>query len=307
MNENDQQGMRILPGQNNQAIEKAYQDCVALVRSSIHEKIEKEHVEKTIGLMADIFANDLYNELLRMFYRSSKDNFIYAHIANCMILSIAFATSMGFSRQDIMDIGSCAFGHDFGMMDYLELFQKPVQLTDHEKRSIYQHPQKSAELFRTFFPERVINGILDIHECVNGKGYPKGKFSGEISYLAKVVSVCDIFEALTHVRNFRGEFSPYMAIKMIIQKKDNMFEKMVIKKFVEFMSIYPIGSLVRINTGEIGMVVASNPQYPSRCIVHVLSEVSKELKFSGKIINLLQDPMLYINGVINAGSGEVEG
>jgi len=306
MNENDQQKIKSkLEGQENQALDTLYQDCIKLVRYSIHEKIDKESIERIVGLVADIFKKDLYNELLLMFYRESKDNFMYAHIVNNMILSIAFASSLELSREDIMDIGYCAFGHDFGMMDYFDLFQKPVQLTDQEKQSIYNHPQKSAELFKSYFSERVIHGILDVHECVNGKGYPQGKVGGEMSFLAKIVSVCDIFEALTHARNFRSEFNPYTAIKMIIKKKDSMFEKLIIKKFVEFISIYPIGSFVRINTGEVGIVVASNPRCPNRCIIHVLLDSSKELRFSGKIINLVNDPMLYISGIIDLNLREV--
>ena len=143
-----------------------------------------------------------------------------------------------------------------------------------------------------------------MHECVNGKGYPNGKNSAEISFLVKVVSICDIFEALTHARNFRSEFSPYTAIKMIIKKKDMMFEKKVVKKFVEFMSIYPVGSLVHINTGETGMVVASNPQYPTRSVVHILRDSKQGVNSSGKVINLLNDPMLYISGAVEVQEGK---
>ena len=285
--------------QDSKTLEALYQVCVKLVRSCIHEKIERERIERIVTLVADAFQADPYNELLLLFYRDTKENFIYAHIANSMILSIAFSTSIGLSRQDIMDIGCCAFGHDFGMIDYMELFQKPEQLTDEHKLSIQKHPIKSAELFKPHFSERVINGMLDVHECVNGTGYPMGKTSAAISFLGKIVSICDIFEALTHPRNFRSAFSPYAAIKMIIKKKDVMFEKKILKEFVEFMSIYPIGCIVRINSGETGMVVASNPKYPTRPIVHILLDSKRDARTSGKVINLLNDPMLYISEAVD--------
>ncbi len=279
-------------------LEKTYRDLTTLVRTSVDGNIDKGKIQAAVEGLVDIFQKEPYNELLLFFYTNSSENYIYGHIANSTILSIAFAVSLGLSREDIVDAGLCAFGHDFGMVEYLELFKKPAQLTSHESRSIQHHPQRSAEIFKPHFPERVVAAILDMHEFVNGKGYPKGKLGAEISPLAKIVSICDIFEALTHARNFRGEFTPYTAIKMIIKKKDIMFDRKVVKKFIEFMSIYPVGNLVRINTGETGMVIASNPRFPTRSIVRVLLNDKNEVKTEEKLVNLSNDPMLYISGPI---------
>ena len=286
--------------EQNTQLEQLYRELFDTVLSSINGKIEKERIERIIAALADAFQKELYNELLIYSYTISKDNYIYGHITNNVILSVAFAKSLGLSREDILDVGLCAFGHDLGMVEYIELIKKPTQLTPEENSSIHDHPQKSAEMFKPYFSDRIINGILDMHECVNGQGYPKGKTGAEISFLAKVISICDIFEALTHPRNFRAEFNPYTAIKMVINKKEVMFEKKVVKKFVEFMSIYPVGTLVRVNTGETGMVVGSNPQYPTRSIVRILLNAQKEVKHDGKVIDLLNDPMLYISGPVEA-------
>jgi len=232
------------------------------------------------------------------FYSSSRENYIYGHIVNNVILSVAFATSLGLGKEEIRDIAYCAFGHDFGMKDYLDFLKKTTTLTPQETQSIHNHPQKSAEIFKPYFSQRVLDGILDMHECVNGQGYPKGKAGVEISFLAKIVSVCDVFEALTHSRAFRGEFSPYEGLKMLILKKDIIFDRKVIKKFVEFMSIYPVGSLVHINTGELGIVTASNPQFPTRSIVRVLMNDKKEALQDGRVINLLNDHLAYIIGPV---------
>jgi len=246
----------------------------------------------------DAFENNVYNDLLLYFYNGSRDNYIYGHIVNDVVLSIAFATSLGLSKQEIQDIAFCAFGHDFSMKDYLDFFQKSTTLTPQETQSIHEHPKKSADIFKPYFSQRVLDAMGDMHECVNGQGYPKGKKGTEISILAKIVSLCDVFEALTHLRAFRGEFSPYEAIKMIITKKDIIFDKKIVKKFVEFMSIYPIGSLVRINTGEIGIVIAANPQFPTRSILRVLMNPEKKAQEDGRIINLLNDHLVYINGLV---------
>ncbi len=282
------------------ALDNLYRNLLGVVRVCVHEKIDQERIDNTIDAIIEVFQPKLYSPLLLYIYTNSEGHYIYSHIANNVILSIAFGQSLGLSKEEIKEVGLCAFGHDFGMVSFLDLAHKPSQLVLEENQTIHYHPIKSAELFTPFFPEKVISGILDIHECVNGKGYPKGKTGADISFLAKVVSVCDVFEALTHPRNYRKAFSPYEAIKMIIKKNDQMFDKRVIKKFVEFMSIYPIGNLVHLNTGEVGMVIMSNPSSPTRSVVRILLNSKHEADYSGKMIDLLKDQMVYINGSVEA-------
>lgn len=278
-----------------------YRELVALVRELINsKKIDKPRIENILDKIVNIFLQKPFNELLLYMYSISKDNYIIGHIANCVILSIGFAVSLGFKKEEVLDVGLVAFCHDFGMMEYTELFQKALQLTPAENEVIRQHPLKSADMFRPYFSEKIINGILDIHECVNGGGYPKGKTGTEISLLAKVVSICDVYEALSHPRSFRKEFIPYECMKTVIKKKDTLFDKRVVKKFLEFMSIFPIGSLVYINTEETGMVIKSNLGFPTRCIVRVLLNAKREIEQSGKAINLLDDPMVHIIGPVKA-------
>lgn len=287
-------------GEQDVLLEKLYRDLIDLVRICASGGINQDRIQRAVKAICEIFAKDPYNGLLLYFYNNSKENYIYGHIANNLILAVGFATSLKLSEQDIFDIGLCAFGHDFGMLEFFDLFQKNSQLSAQENQSIHHHPEKSAMLFKPHFPSRVIDAILDMHETIDGKGYPKGKTDGEISFLAKVVAICDIFEALTHVRSFRPEFSPYAAIKLIIKKKDIMFDRKLVKRFVEFMSIYPVGNLVYLNTGETGMVVGANPSSPTRAMVRVLLNPKREVVPAGRTIDLLKDPMIYISGSVDA-------
>jgi len=113
------------------------------------------------------------------------------------------------------------------------------------------------------------------------------------------VSLCDVFEALTHSRNYRKAGTPYEAIKAIISKKNIFFDTPLLKNFVEFLSIYPIGNLVYLNTGKTAIVVGSNRGFPTRSIVRILLDAKKEVDTTGKVVNLLEDNMLYISGCID--------
>lgn len=277
---------------------KLYMELCDVAKATLNKNIDRERIIQIVSRTVDAFNQDPYNDLLLYFYNVTKEDYIVGHIANSVILAVGFGTNLGVSREDLMDLGICAFCHDIGMAEYKHLFQKPHQLTEEENRAVQEHPSKSVEIFKTIFSEKIISGILDVHEYVNGQGYPKNKTGSEISFLAKIVSVCDVFTALTHQRSFRNEFNPYEAIKMIIKKKNSIFDGRVINKFVEFMSIYPIGCLVYLNTGETAMVIASNKGFPTRAIVRVLLTAKREIDRTGRVVNLLEDNMLYINGVV---------
>ncbi len=276
-----------------------YLELFALVRSSLTNNINKDRIVSVITKVCDAFIRDNYNELLLYSYTPSKHNYLMGHITNNVIVSVGFGASLRISNEDLLDLGICAFCHDFGMAEYTDLFQRGHEFSPEETKLIQRHPIRSAELFRPLFSEKIINGILDVHENVNGTGYPNAKSGFEISFLAKIISICDVFVALTHPRNFRKEFNPYEAMKIIIEKIDIMFEKKVVKRFLEFMSIYPVGSLVYLNTGETAIVIASNKGFPTRSVVRILLNAKQEVDKRGKIINLLEDNMVYIVGCLD--------
>ncbi|MCD4780881.1 MAG: hypothetical protein K8S27_10095 [Candidatus Omnitrophica bacterium] len=271
-----------------------YIELFETVRDTLTKSINKTQIEDIISRITGHFMKWPYNDLLLYTYTYSKSNYIMAHISNNVILSIGFGHNIGLSQDDLIELGTCAFCHDFGMAEYIHLFQKGHQLTEEENKMIKNHPRKSADFFKDLYSDRIIKVMLDVHENVNGLGYPSGKSGIEISFFAKIISICDVFEALTHPRNFRKEFNPYEAIKIIIKKKNIIFDDKVLKKFVEFMSIYPIGSIVYLNTGEIAIVTASNKGYPTRSIVQILLNPKKEIDKNHRTIDLLKDDMVYI-------------
>lgn len=278
---------------------KMYYDLLDTVQASLDGRIDKERIEACVSAVSDMLLKNPYSPLLLLFYTAaSRGSYLAAHIANNVILAAGFGSSLGLSKDDLNDLGICAFGHDLGMAECAQIFDKKDQLNDAENKRIKEHPLKSAEMFRPHFSEKIIDGILDIHESVNGKGYPEGKTTEEISYLAKVVAICDVFEALTHPRSHRKELSPYEAMKLIIKKKDIIFDGRVVKRFLEFLSIFPVGSIVGLNTGEIAMVAGANLGSPTRPILKMILTPGKEVDSSGRVVNLLDDPMLYISGSV---------
>lgn len=282
--------------QNSEQYVEIYKKLNRSVKAALGSNVDKKLIENEIKVIASAFINDPYNSLLLHFYSVSKENYLAGHITNNIILALGFGVSLNLSEANLVNLGLCAFCHDFGMMEYIHLFQNDKKLSDYENKLIRKHPQKSSQIFQAIFPEEIVAAIEDVHEHVDGNGYPKGKSSSAISFLAKILSICDVFEALTHQRNARERIVPYEAMKLIIKQKDKIFDDKVVKRFVDFMSIFPIGSLVCLNTGEIGIVVASNYAYPTRCVIRIILTASQEVDKSQKVINLLKDTMVYVSG-----------
>ena len=276
------------------SLENLYLELFDVTKNTLSSDINKENIEGAVKGVIEAFDTNLYNDLLLYFYQVSQDNYIISHIANNVILAVGFGVSVGLSKDDLMDLGICAFCHDFGMVEYTHFFQKRHQLTDEENRLVQRHTIESAKKFENTFSEKIINAIIDVHENVNGQGYPSQKTGIEISFLSKMVAVCDVYEALTHARNFRREFTSYEAIKLVIKQINKVFDNRVVKRFVEFLSIYPIGGFVMLNTGETGMVIGSNRISPTKPIIKVLLNSKHEAEKSSKVINLVEESMVYV-------------
>ena len=281
-----------------EALKNVYAQIFSTAQGAVKQALLKSKIEEVVAMTADIFEKDSYSGLLLMSYSFSRKSYLPAHITNDVILTVAFARFLGFERSDVIGLGICALCHDLGMSNFEGISKKGQHLTPQEIEDIKQHPLRSAEIVRPFFSERVSSVVMDIHERENGQGYPRGIPGAEISLWAKIIAVVDTFEALTHPRIFRAGYSPYEAIKMIVKKKDILFDDMVVKRFIDFISIYPVGSLVNLNSGEVAIVTGSNAASPTRPIVRVILNENREIEEGGILINLSGKEFIYITGVV---------
>ena len=275
-----------------------YRELYAAVKFSMGGVIHREKIIAVLEKVATVFSERPYNELLLISYTFSRKNYLAAHIANEVILTIGFALSLGYERAEVIDLGVCAFTHDLGMVGFDALAKKAQQLTEQEIEDIKRHPLIAADLVRPIFSEKIASVLMDVHERQNGQGYPRGIPGAQIHVWAKIIAVCDTFEALTHPRVFRAPYSPYEAMKIIIKKKDVFFEDTIVKRFIDFISIYPVGMLVYLNTGEMAMVMGSNAGSPTRPVVRVLINERREVEELLRTINLAEQNFVYITGVV---------
>jgi HD-GYP domain-containing protein (c-di-GMP phosphodiesterase class II) len=276
-----------------------YHELMAVVTFTLTGAVHRQKITEAVTKVVDVFMARPYNELLLMTYTSSRKNYLAAHIVNDVILTVAFALDLGHERHDAVDLGICALTHDLGMSSFEILAKKDRQLNAHEIEDIKRHPILAAGLVRPVFGEKIASVVGDIHERENGQGYPRGIPGAEVHAWAKIISICDTFEALTHPRVFRAAYSPYEAMKIIINKKNIFFDDTVVRRFIDFMSIYPVGMVVGLNTGETAIVTASNRGFPTRPLVRVLISAGHEVEELYRTIDLARQNFIYITGAVD--------
>ena len=167
---------------------------------------------------------------------------------------------------------------------------------EEEYAKIKKHPKTSLEILKSAqgeIAQDIIDAIMQEHERLDGSGYPQGLKDKQISELAQIIGLADLYEAMVHQRPYRNKFSPLETVKLILNNK-SAFDCRIIKILIEKIGIFPIGVLVRLNTQEIGTVIKENPRLPLRPVVNVFYDAAgKQLK-DHKLIDLSVNPMIFI-------------
>ncbi len=240
-------------------------------------------------------------------YRNKEDS-LYCHAVNVMIISLELGTGLGYNRQQLLELGVASLLHDIGSIKYLELINKEGNLSDEELRKVKEHPFSGLEILNKMggeFMAGTVQVISQEHERLDGSGYPKGLRDDQINEYAQIVGLVDVYEAMTHLRPYRVKFSPPKAMNAILSKK-NGFSTKILKIFLEKIGIFPVGSMVRLNTKEIGVVYKENQGLPLRPKVEVRLDENGNKLVSPKQIDLATNLLVCIEECLDV-SGEKAG
>lgn len=216
--------------------------------------------------------------------------------ANVCILSLKIGMELGYPAGELRQLGLAALLQDIGMARLPEeLLASSGPLSAAERAALRQGPEKGARLLGEVGLQYhwLAEVLLQVHERRDGSGYPRGLQGEEILECAQIVGLADVYESLVHHRPFRGCLGPVGALKEILHRERAAFPDRILKALIRGLTTFPVGSLVRLNSGEIGRVVAKNPDFPLRPVMEIL------LRPGGKAldqprIDLSKNPLLHI-------------
>ena len=228
------------------------------------------------------------------------DEYTLNHSVNVCILALSLGKRLGLNRRELVDLGLAAFFHDMGKLDIpKDILLKPGKLDEAEREVIEKHPSYGAEILANMrttsnIPLRAIHVALEHHAHEDKRGYPKYTKKNQINLFSKIVKITDVFDALTTHRPYRKkDFTREEAIELMLDKMKDDFDAILFKVFINLMSSLPVGSLVLLTTGELGIVNELNPEAAQylRPKVKIITDRSKN-KIDGPIADLMEkDPV----------------
>ncbi|NMA66647.1 MAG: HD-GYP domain-containing protein, partial [Clostridiaceae bacterium] len=200
------------------------------------------------------------------------DEYTYYHCINVSLLSIVIGKWLKLSKEDIEKLGMAALLHDIGKTKISPyILNKPGKLTDEEFEEMKRHSEYGYNIVMGMdnVPPDVSTAILTHHEKEDGSGYPMGLTGDKLNIFSKIITVSDIFDAMTAKRPYRNNDTPFKVFELMQHGSFGVLDPLVLNTFLENITNYYIGSKVRLNTGEIGEVVFMNKLDFSRPVVMV--------------------------------------
>ena len=184
------------------------------------------------------------------------DDYTYMHSVAVCALMLSLAHELNLDQEQTRLAGIGGLMHDLGKAFMpLDILNKSGKLTDAEFISVRKHPEAGAKVLEENGAEpEVIDIALHHHEKVNGRGYPHGLLGEEISFLARMGAICDVYDAVTSLRAYKKPWDPSNAIHTMAQW-DGHFDKNIFNAFVKTVGIYPVGSLVRLSSKRLAVVI----------------------------------------------------
>jgi putative nucleotidyltransferase with HDIG domain len=208
-------------------------------------------------------------------------------VAVCALM-VALAKELDLSEAQTKQAGLAGLLHDIGKAGIpMDVLNKPGSLTEDEFTLVKLHPERGLELLKqaNITDEVTLDVCLHHHEKINGTGYPKKLKADEISLFAKMGAVCDVYDAITSNRPYKDGWEPGVSLQRMAQWTDH-FDDRVFKAFVKSVGIYPIGSMVKLKSGRLAVVIDQSPKSLLTPLVKVFFSTKSKSRIKIEIVDL---------------------
>ncbi len=264
-------------------VKKTYFNAVSLTKSISNrigsgEKISLKKAKRVMESITNLIIEE-ESMLLGMTTIKDYDEYTYNHSVNVSILSITLGHRLGLSRKTLLDLGLSALLHDMGKIEVpKEILNKPVDFTEEDWEIIMKHPAWGA--LAVFRMKDIDKSSMSAFICAfehhinyDLSGYPKLRKKIKQHLFSRIITIADQYDAMTSSRVYsRIPIPPDKALSIIVERGGTQLDPALMKIFINMIGTYPLGSLVMLDTNELGLVFESNPNpdFSNRPRLHIL-------------------------------------
>lgn len=264
-------------------VKKTYFNAVSLTKSISNrigsgEKISLKKAKRVLESITNLIIEE-ESMLLGMTTIKDYDEYTYNHSVNVSILSITLGHRLGLSRKTLLDLGLSALLHDMGKIEVpKEILNKPIDFTEEDWEIIMKHPAWGA--LAVFRMKDIDKSSMSAFICAfehhinyDLSGYPKLRKKIKQHLFSRIITISDQYDAMTSSRVYsRIPIPPDKALSIIVERGGTQLDPALMKIFINMIGTYPLGSLVMLDTNELGLVFESNPNpdFSNRPRLHIL-------------------------------------
>lgn len=277
------------------SVKSVYQDLEK------NRRIDVNAVSKAVDNLLDEIL-DNRNIMINCFDIMTYDDYTFNHSVGVCILSVMTGIVLGYNHLQLKELGIGAILHDVGKIKIEKaILNKPGKLTEEEYEKIKCHAEHGFEILRRYHGISTLSAHIAFqhHERWNGEGYPRSLAGKQIHEYSRIVAVADVFDALTTERPYSKAVPVLEAMSYIKSTSNVLFEENAAEALMSNVAPYPLGSIVKLNTGHIGQVVNVSRNAPFQPVVRVMFSENYRRLFASYEIDLSKMDDLYITQLLS--------
>ncbi|MBW2412214.1 MAG: HD domain-containing protein [Deltaproteobacteria bacterium] len=223
--------------------------------------------------------------------------FVLHHGVNVAVYALKLAKYLDFSQENQIEIGLTALLHDVGTAAIPDkIIYKQKKLNEQEIKIFRERPNYSYKILQQFGADYayLAECAAQVHERIDGTGYPAGLKANEIHKYAQIIGLLDKYEALIHSRPQRDKLTPFTAVKEIINTGKDQFNRKYLKALLNTFTVFPLHSYVRLNSDAIGKVIETYPDQPMRPKIRIEYDSQNQKVLTDRVVALPEDSLLHI-------------